>query len=160
MTNSAKFLQVFLLILFCTVAVTGQEARADIYLGSYVPQRNVKIHVVRVHNSYAGPKVGKHAHINFNVWIHPNGYWNDSGRYQVANLHVSIVRGCLYIWESRTKREWERCINWNSWSTVYNSIQDGVNGAIRDVSGMRFSSTWMYWLVVVCVAPFVAIIAL
>ncbi len=147
-----------LVLAMCLLAIGAPKARADLYLGAYSPQWNVKIHVIGVHNGYAGPAVGYHDHINLHVWIHPHGAWNDQNRYEVSNLHVSIIRGCVYIYDSRTRRSWERCINWNSWSSAYDSIQSAINDAIQDQTGMRFSSGWMYWLVVVCIAPCIFLI--
>lgn len=148
-------LVVAIVLTMALTAVPRSAYASGYWLGRYWTAPHVRVEVIGLHNSYAGPQVGYRDHINFNVWITAYPYIVNEKDRQVANLHVSFMGdGCLYIWDSRTNREWERCVNWNSWNALYGSVANAVSDSVRDVSGVSIHSDWMLWLVAALFIPF------
>ena len=155
MLKRLRVLVAAVVLIAALTAVARPAEAAGYWLGRYWPSPHVRVEVVGLHRTYAGPQVGDRDHINFNVWVTAYPYTVNRRDRQVANLHVSFTGdGCLYIWDSQTKREWERCVNWNSWDALYNSVASAVSDSLRDVSGVSIHSDWMLWLVAALFIPF------
>lgn len=100
---------------------TGGAFYGTIWINSYVYAR-----VYGPHYNYAGPKAGNVTHMNVAVYQTkvPGRDREHGGGLSTtrANLHISVlVKGssrCLYIWDSRSSREFYPCTPPANWRAI------------------------------------------
>lgn len=147
-------LKKFAVIMFAMLVMLGMSqrpAKADLYLGSYFIGWHTWVKSIGYHSGWVSP-TWSGPHVNLDVYWTPVYGWFYEGSKQ-ANFHVCIRQGCLYMYDTGTKREYWKCIDWRSWSSMRDSIANEVRNAVRDRTGAQITDYWLWCVVALLIVP-------
>lgn len=145
---------VLLIVLLASLASTVCAEESGMIYAQWIGSRT-SITVSDRHYDWAGPAMTASVHYNVRVYSHRYA-WIGRPKTEIANYHVTFYgrpgHRCLYIYESHTGWQLDRCVDTGSWRRTLDAVAYGMRDAIYVTVGVAIP-LWMAYVLAGIIAP-------